>query len=303
MKVIFIGTPQIAADYLKSLFTHVEISLVITQKPKAQGRGLKVLETPVSKVAKDLQLELLEVDDINHLEVVEKIKNSGAKLAIVIAFGQIIRQATRESLAEGFINLHFSLLPALRGADPVAAAIRNGLSQTGVSVFKISEGIDDGDIYVSKKIDIDVKETTSSLFEKLKQVGQTALLEALASIKNGVKPTPQQGEVSYAAKTSKADYQIPWDKPQQEIERLIRSGMNSKLAWTLLEEQIIKIGEATITNRPDFGVVGSIKIENGVTVQTGDGVLEILTVIPAGKAIMNASQWARGLKITSLKFR
>lgn len=303
MKVIFIGTPQIAADYLKSLFTHVEISLVITQKPKAQGRGLKVLETPVSKVAKDLQLELLEVDDINHLEVVEKIKNSGAKLAIVIAFGQIIRQATRESLAEGFINLHFSLLPALRGADPVAAAIRNGLSQTGVSVFKISEGIDDGDIYVSKKIDIDSKETTYSLFEKLKPLGQTALLEALASIKNGVKPTPQQGEVSYAAKTSKADYQIPWDKPQQEIERLIRSGMNSKLAWTLLEEQIIKIGEATITNRPDFGVVGSIKIENGVTVQTGDGVLEILTVIPAGKAIMNASQWARGLMITSLKFR
>ncbi len=303
MKVIFIGTAQIAADYLKSLFTHVEISLVITQKPKAQGRGLKVLETPVSKVAKDLQLELLEVDDINHLEVVEKIKNSGAKLAIVIAFGQIIRQATRESLAEGFINLHFSLLPALRGADPVAAAIRNGLSQTGVSVFKISEGIDDGDIYVSKKIDIDSKETTYSLFEKLKPLGQTALLEALASIKNGVKPTPQQGEVSYAAKTSKADYQIPWDKPQQEIERLIRSGMNSKLAWTLLEEQIIKIGEATITNRPDFGVVGSIKIENGVTVQTGDGVLEILTVIPAGKAIMNASQWARGLKITSLKFR
>lgn len=303
MKVIFIGTPQIAADYLQSLFTHVEISLVITQKPKAQGRGLKVLETPVSKVAKDLQLELLEVDDINHLEVVEKIKNSGAKLAIVIAFGQIIRQATRESLAEGFINLHFSLLPALRGADPVAAAIRNGLSQTGVSVFKISEGIDDGDIYVSKKIDIDSKETTYSLFEKLKPLGQTALLEALASIKNGVEPTPQQGEVSYAAKTSKADYQIPWDKPQQEIERLIRSGMNSKLAWTLLEEQIIKIGEATITNRPDFGVVGSIKIENGVTVQTGDGVLEILTVIPAGKAIMNASQWARGLKITSLKFR
>ncbi len=303
MKVIFIGTPQIAADYLKSLSNHIEISLVITQKPKAQGRGLKVLETPVSKVAKDLQLELLEVDDINHLEVVEKIKNSGAKLAIVIAFGQIIRQATRESLAEGFINLHFSLLPALRGADPVAAAIRNGLSQTGVSVFKISEGIDDGDIYVSKKIDIDSKETTYSLFEKLKPLGQTALLEALASIKNGVKPTPQQGEVSYAAKTSKADYQIPWDKPQQEIERLIRSGMNSKLAWTLLEEQIIKIGEATITNRPDFGVVGSIKIENGVTVQTGDGVLEILTVIPAGKAIMNASQWARGLKITSLKFR
>ena len=303
MKVIFIGTAQIAADYLKSLFTHVEISLVITQKPKAQGRGLKVLETPVSKVAKDLQLELLEVDDINHLEVVEKIKNSGAKLAIVIAFGQIIRQATRESLAEGFINLHFSLLPALRGADPVAAAIRNGLSQTGVSVFKISEGIDDGDIYVSKKIDIDSKETTYSLFEKLKPLGQTALLEALASIKNGVKPTPQQGEVSYAAKTSKADYQIPWDKPQPEIERLIRSGINSKLAWTLLEDQIIKIGEATITNRPDFGVVGSIKIENGVTVQTGDGVLEILTVIPAGKAIMNASQWARGLKITSLKFR
>lgn len=303
MKVIFIGTPQIAADYLKLLFTNIEISLVITQKPKARGRGLKVSETPVSKVAQDLQLEVLEVDDINHWEVVEKIKNSGAKLAIVIAFGQIISQATRESLAEGFINLHFSLLPALRGADPVAAAIRNGMSQTGVTVFKISEGIDDGDIYVSKKIDIDVKETTSSLFEKLKPLGQTALLEALASIKNGVKPAPQQGEVSYAAKTSKADYQIPWDKSQQEIERLIRSGMNSKLAWTLLEDQIIKISEATVTNRPDFGVVGNIKIENGVIVQTGDGVLEIITVIPAGKSLMSASEWARGLKMTSLNFR
>ncbi|MGA1678929.1 MAG: methionyl-tRNA formyltransferase, partial [Candidatus Nanopelagicales bacterium] len=77
MKVIFIGTPQIAADYLKLLFTNIEISLVITQKPKARGRGLKVSETPVSKVAQDLQLEVLEVDDINHWEVVEKIKNSG----------------------------------------------------------------------------------------------------------------------------------------------------------------------------------------------------------------------------------
>lgn len=302
MKAIFIGTPQIAADYLRALIGKIEISLVITQKPKAQGRGLKISQTPVALVSQDLNLEVLEVDDINHISVLEIIENAGAELAIVVAFGQIIRRPTREIFANGCINLHFSLLPELRGADPVAAAIRNGLSQTGVTVFKISEELDAGDIYVSKKIEIDTNETTLSLYKKLIPLGQIALLEALDLIEKGVKPSPQKGEVSYAAKTSKSDFKINWSRPQQEIEQLIRSGMNNKVAWTFLGDQIIKINEAGITDKANFANIGTIKIDDDVQVQTGDGVLKINTVTPAGKSQMSAKDWARGLKIMSLKF-
>lgn len=302
MKAIFIGTPQIAADYLRALIGKIEISLVITQKPKAQGRGLKISQTPVALVAQDINLEVLEIDDINHISVLEIIKNAGAEVAIVVAFGQIIRRPMREIFANGCINLHFSLLPELRGADPVAAAIRNGLSQTGVTVFKISEELDAGDIYVSKKIEIDTNETTLSLYKKLIPLGQIALLEALDLIEKGVKPSPQKGEVSYAAKTSKSDFRINWSRPQQQIEQLIRSGMNNKVAWTLLGDQIIKINEARITDKANFANIGTIKIDDDVQVQTGDGVLKINTVTPAGKSQMSAKDWARGLKIMSLKF-
>lgn len=303
MKVIFVGSPQIAAAYLEILSQDYEIPLVITQAAKAKGRGLKMASTPVAEMARKLNIKLLEVTDINSTQVIEEINNSGAQLGIVVAFGQLIKKTTRESLVNGFINLHFSLLPELRGADPVTAAISRGLTSTGVSVFELGEELDSGPLYITEKVQIDPEETTQSLFEKLFPVGKAALMSAVEKIKRGEKPLPQSGQVSYAPKTSKADYRINWTLPNFQIERLIRSGSNSKFAWTTTNGLSIKFTKARCVDTSLNCEVGETRIDNQVIVQTGSGALEILEVIPEGKRVMSALEWARGVKVSKVSFK
>lgn len=303
MKAIFVGTPQVAADYLKILAKELEITLVITQSPKESGRGLKVRRSPVALTAEALKIELLEVSDINDSEVARKLSRSLAEIGIVIAFGQLIKPATLDTLKYGFINLHFSLLPEFRGADPVAAAIRTGTAKTGVSVFKIGEGLDSGPVYVSSEIDIDVEENTQSLFEKMFPIGLKAIFEAIKKIEANEAPKEQIGEVSYAPKIYKKDLKIAWEKSSQEIYNLIRSGVSGRSAWTWLDSKMLKITAARLSNAEDFGQMGEVRIKDKVYVQTGLGVIEILQIVPEGKPEMTAVEWSRGLKNTKVIFK
>lgn len=303
MKAVFVGSPEIAADYLERLSDRIVFTLVITQKPKASGRGLKIIPTPVSKVARKLKLNLLEVDDINSVETLMALRESAAEVGIVVAFGQKINQEIRDFLKHRFVNLHFSLLPQLRGADPVAAAIKEGIERTGVTVFEIEDAIDAGRIYTSKTLDIRKNETTESLFKKLIPLGENAIIETIEKIEHGVKPSPQIGSPTFAPKTYKEDYRINWTMTQESIERLIRSGNRSKSAWSTFDEKIIKIIEARCSKRTDIGAVGEIKIDENVLVQTGSGVLELIKLIPEGKSEMFASEWARGVKSREVLFK
>lgn len=300
MKAVFVGTPQVAADYLRVLAKELEITLVITQSPKASGRGLKVKRSPVAMTAEALKIELIEVSDINDSEVARKLSRSLAEIGIVVAFGQLIKPVTLATLKHGFINLHFSLLPKFRGADPVAAAIRTGASKTGVSVFKIGEGLDSGPVYVSSEVDIDVEENTRSLFEKMFPVGLKAVTDAIKKIEANEAPNDQIGEVSYAPKIYKKDLKIAWEKPGQEIDNLIRSGVSGRSAWTWLDSKMLKITAARLSNAEDFGEIGEVRMKDKVHVQTGLGVIEILRIVPEGKPEMTAVEWSRGLKNTKV---
>lgn len=302
MKAVFVGSPQLAADYLEKLSAQIDFRLVITQQPKASGRGLKLTSTPVAQAARRLKLNLLEVTDVNSQECLAAIVNTEAEVGIVIAFGQKINREVRGSLAHGFVNLHFSLLPKLRGADPVATAIRLGLETTGVSVFEIEDSLDAGSIYAKKEIAISEFETTESLFEKLVPLGEQAILQTIEKINSGQEPTPQQGTPTFAPKTHKANYRINWSDSQKDIERLIRSGIDNKTAWTALDGKIIKILEVRCSELADFGRVGELKVEELATVQTGSGVLELIKLIPEGKNQMLATEWARGLKSRKVFF-
>lgn len=302
MKAVFVGSPQLAANYLEKLSAQINFSLVITGQPKASGRGLKLTSTPVAQMAQKLKLNLLEVADINSQECLEALNAAAAELAIVIAFGQKINREVRGSLKHGFINLHFSLLPKLRGADPVAAAIKLGLETTGVSVFEIEDELDAGRIYTRKEIAISESETTKSLFKKLMPLGEQAILETLEKIENGDKPTPQQGSPTFAPKTQRTNFQINWSDTQKDIERLVRSGIDNKTAWTMFDRKIIKILEVRCSELADFGRVGELKVEEFASVQTGSGVLELIKLKPEGKNEMLATEWAKGLKSSKVIF-
>lgn len=303
MKIVFIGTPQIAVNYLKYLQNEHEILLVVTQSGKPSGRGLEVTRSAVARYAADQDFELFETDDINSDSTISKISQTGADIGVVVAFGQLIKTKVRELLPHQFINLHFSLLPDLRGADPVAAAIRLKRDKTGVSIFQITDELDAGDIYAQLSIEIKENETTAGLFDELIPLGEIGLREALNKIERNIAPTPQKGTVTHAPKSSKNDYRISWNDNSEDIHSLIRSGFEKKLAWTTCEETNIKISKANISQMLSPEPIGTVIISEGIYVKTGNGVLEIVEMQPEGKRPMLAVEWARGLRETRVTFK
>lgn len=297
MKIVFVGTPEIAAHYLDYLGNTHEVALVITQSAKPKGRGLNMQASAVSRFAAENDLPLIETDNINEEQVIAQILNSGAQLGVVVAFGQMIKVSTRAALPRGFINLHFSLLPAFRGADPVAAAIRMGQTSSGVSVFELNDELDAGPIYSQIEITISSEDTGTSLFQKLIPVGEKALNDALSQIASEILPQNQIGSPSFASKSTTLDYRINWQDDAISILNLVRSQVESKMAWTTLNDQVVKISSVRIAESNENAKVGEIRLADKVIVKTGTDFLEILELIPAGKKKMSGSDWARGLKI------
>jgi methionyl-tRNA formyltransferase len=303
LKIVFVGTPEIAAHYLDFLGKIHQVVLVITQSAKPKGRGLNLQASAVSRYATEHNLPLIQTDDINQEQVAAQILNSGAQIGVVVAFGQIIKITTRAALPKGFINLHFSLLPALRGADPVAAAIRMGQTSSGVSVFELNDELDAGPLYSQIEIPIVSEDTGTSLFQKLIPVGEKALDDALAKIESKILPQNQSGTPSYANKSTSADYRINWQSDALSIINLVRSQVESKMAWTTLNDQVVKISSVRLTEMNENAKSGELRLADKVIVKTGTEFLEILELIPAGKKKMSGSDWARGLKIENLIFK
>jgi methionyl-tRNA formyltransferase len=302
LKIVFVGTPKVAAHYLNFLAQRYEICLVVTQLSKPKGRGLLTQDSEVASYAKNNNLPLIETSNINDKAVLNKIKDSQADLGVVVAFGQLINYQTRSVIPKGFVNLHFSLLPELRGADPVAAAIRNGATSTGVSVFELIDELDAGPIYTQIDTSISLTDDGNTLFEKLISLGEIALVEAISKIEQSIAPEPQPGSASFAGKSNSRDYKIDWNSDSESIVNLVRSQIGKKMAWTTFNEQILKISKMQVVESNFSGFNGEVKIDNQLVVKTGTGHVEILEVIPAGKKKMTAAQWARGLKIDKLIF-
>lgn len=303
MKIVFIGTPQISVHYLKYLQKEHEVKLVVTQSAKASGRGLGVKESAVARYCAEQDIEIYETDDINSDASINKIRESGAEIGVVVAFGQLIKSKVRELLPHQFINLHFSLLPQFRGADPVAAAIRLKKNKTGVTIFQITDELDAGDVYTQLSIEIDKNETTAGLFEKLIPLGEIGLRESLEKIAKNISPIAQSGTTSYAPKSTKTDYRISWSESAEDIYSLIRSGFEKKLAWTTFNGQNIKISRASISQRLLAEPIGTGVIDQSLLVKTGDGVIEIEQLQPEGKRPMLAMDWARGLRQARVIFK
>lgn len=274
-RIVYLGTPELAVPPLRALHAAgFEIPLVISRADKRRGRGGGLSPSPVKAAA--LELGLPVTTDVDAaLEV-------HADLGVVVAFGRIIKPHVLAELA--MVNIHFSLLPRWRGAAPVERALLAGDETTGVCLMALAEELDTGDVYGVEEVAIRDDHTLETLRGELVDVGTRLLVDGLAQGLGA--PTPQDGEVTYAAKIDADELRIDWSVSATHIDRLVRLGN----AWTTHNGKRLKVWQA----RPvaGDGTPGSV---DGVVVHTGEGALELIEVQPEGKPRRRATDWANGV--------
>ncbi|WP_296631705.1 methionyl-tRNA formyltransferase [Rhodoluna sp.] len=316
MKLVFAGTPHNAAATLKALHLNgTEIALVITRPDAAIGRKKVITPSPVSEMADALGLPLLKTNVIDDTAL-ELIAASGAELGVVVAYGAFLKTKALAALDKGWLNVHYSLLPHWRGAAPVQRAILAGDRETGVTVFRLDEGMDTGPVYLRVPSLIEPGENSARLLDRLTTLGISALLEVLPQIEAGlISAQPQDQELAkelpLAAKLSRNDGAIDWNETAVRIERRVLAMNPEPMAWTNLNEETFRILDARALGATDWSAlsqqdsqVGTVSISEQVIVNCGGGtLLELKEVQPAGKKAMLATDWARGqISKTSVAF-
>ena len=260
-----------------------DLRLVVTRPDKRRGRGAALVPTPVKAAAVGHGLPV--TSDISELT------GTGAELGIVVAYGRIIRPEILAVLP--MVNVHFSLLPRWRGAAPVERAILAGDAVTGVCLMDVEEGLDTGAVYRRRETPVDPEETAGGLTGRLARMGAEMLVRALDE---GLgRPVPQEGEATYAAKIEPGDLLLQWERPAEELQRVVRL----ERAWTTWSGHRLRVlrSAPVETGVPAGTIAGSL---HGDVVATGRGGLRLLVVQPEGKRPMPASDWLRGSRIDAL---
>ena len=295
MRVIFFGTSAFAVPSLDALVQHRhQVVMCVTQPDRPQGRGLASEPSPVKRAAQRLTLPLSQPQR----PTAELVAGVQPDLGVVIAYGQLIRPPLLALPAHGMIGVHPSLLPRYRGAAPVAWAILGGETMTGVSIFRLSERLDAGEVILQQREAIDPHEDAERLTERLSRVGAQLLVQACEQIAAGTAHAAPQDEAaaSVAPKLTKAQGLIDWNQPATAIERQIRALAPWPGAAAQWEHQLLKIWKADArpeaTDAPPGTVVHADP--EGLVVATGQGTLMLTDVQPAGKRRMSVREFLAG---------
>jgi len=294
VRVVFLGTPVDAVRPLRALVdAGHDVALVVTQPDRRRSRGGGADPSPVKVAAAELGLPILTPNRAR--EVIDDVRSSGAEIGIVVAFGQLLPPALLETIPNGFVNMHFSLLPRWRGAAPVERAILAGDPETGACLMRIEEGLDTGGVYARLSTPIGADETAGELHARLVELGTDLMLEHLPRLP-AMDPAPQQGEPTYAEKLSVDEFRIDPTRSPVELARLVRAGNPRPGAWMVVRGRRVKVWRA----RPDVGAgtPGSIRPPDELV--TADGVLRLDEVQPEGRPRMPADAWLAGLRERSL---
>ena len=291
MKIVFMGTPDFAAEALQAIVDKGhDVRLVVTQPDKVRGRGGMVSASPVKECALKNNIEVFQPVKIKDRENVDRLKSIDADVYVVAAFGQILSEEILNIPPFGCINIHASLLPKYRGAAPIQWCILNGETKTGVTIMQMDKGVDTGDILYTRTMDIDSKETGEGLFDKLSALGAEAICEALPLLEQGkLKALPQdESEATHVGMLKKMG-EIDWTKSACEIERLIR-GLNSwPSAYTYINGKSLKIWDSDVIKD---------NVDNSMSVQKGT---EAGTIIDKDKKSIYVACGEDILKINSLQ--
>ncbi|MDR2693260.1 MAG: methionyl-tRNA formyltransferase [Chitinispirillales bacterium] len=304
MKIVFMGSAEFGLPALGDLLTRHRVAAVVSAPTRPKGRGLKLVDTPVAEyVKKGASALLLTPEDVAAPQFVDKLTAFGADLFVVIAF-RILPKAVFSIPKLGTLNVHASLLPRYRGAAPIHRAIEAGETETGVTVFRIDDGVDTGDIIIQKKTPIGGQETTPELYRRLSVMGAVALLEAINAVENG-KAVPirqDQKGATAAPKLSKEEGRVNWRLPVEAVFNKIRAHIPFPGSYFFINGKRINIewGIASGgggTNPPP--PPGTILIANGdyIDVQCGTGALRITRVKPEGRQAMDVHSFLLGHEV------
>lgn len=297
------GTPDFAVGTLEAIIAaEHEVAGVVTQPDKSKGRSKALVPTPVKEVALKHGIEVFQPKRIRNEEAIAVVKAMNPEVIVVVAFGQIIPKEILDMPPYGCLNVHASLLPAYRGAAPIQWAVLNGDKESGVTIMRMDEGLDTGDMISKVVVPLDVKETSETLFDKLSDAGARLLVETLPKVASGeavYEKQPAESPTPYAGMISKQMGEIDWSQPAEQIERLVR-GMNSwPSAYTKLDGKTMKVWSSYVESDEQMGIPGEIIAadKNGIKVQTGKGVLVLEELQLEGKKRMTADAFLRGYTI------
>ena len=296
MKVMFMGTPDIAVPCLEMLNRDFEVCAVVTQTDKPKGRGHKMAYPPVKEKALQLCIDVFQPKTLKDCNFNEVLKKYNPDVIVVIAYGKILPKYVLDYPKYGCINVHASLLPRYRGAAPIQWAIVNGEEKSGVTTMMMSEGLDTGDMLLKAEIDIIPEMTGGELHDKMSEICPVILKETLDNL-NNIVPQKQSDEDScYAPLIDKETCRIDWNKSNREIYNLVR-GMNPfPCAYTSVNQKKLKIYKTKMCNTN--GKTGSVLCsENKLIIGCGSGSIEITELQMEGKKRMNTTDFLRGYTI------
>lgn len=300
MRIVFAGTPDTALPSLDALVdSRHEVAAVLTRPDARAGRGRALVPSPVAQRAHELGIEVLTPPTPSDPEFLERLRAIDPACCPIVAYGALLRRAALDVPEYGWINLHFSVLPAWRGAAPVQRSIMAGDEVTGATVFSLVEALDAGPVLGTITERIRDDDTSGTLLDRLAQQGALLLRDALDHVEDGdigAIAQPEDG-VSYADKLTVDDAHVRWDRPAFAVDRQVRGCTPAPGAWTMLGEERLKLGPVRPTDEdtlaPGRLVAGKREVRVGTA--TTDVVLD--TVRPHGKREMAAADWARGARL------
>ena len=303
MKILFMGTPDFAVFSLRALAnTQHEIVAVITQPDKPKGRGYTLTPPPVKVAAGELSIPVYQPNTLKDEEFYKLLCQIDPDICVVVAYGKILPENVLKYPKYGCINVHGSILPEYRGAAPMQRAIIDGKAVTGITTMYMDVGLDTGDMLLKEEIKICDSDNFETIHDKLGECGASLIVRTVNNIENGLATRTPQDEslATYAAKITKEDCALSFDRSAREVHNLIRGLSPIPLSFTHTPDgKLLKITASKISNEDkEYSAPGEvISLDGGITVACKKGAITILGVLPEGKGRMNAEDFIRGRRI------
>ncbi|WP_046726559.1 methionyl-tRNA formyltransferase [Streptomyces humi] len=302
MKLVFAGTPEVAVPALDALIAsgRHEVAAVVTRPDAPAGRGRRLVASPVAERAQEAGIEVLRPAKPRDPEFLERLRAIAPDCCPVVAYGALLPRVALDVPVHGWVNLHFSLLPAWRGAAPVQHSIMAGDEITGASTFLIEEGLDSGPVYGTVTEEIRPTDTSGDLLTRLAFAGSGLLAATMDGIEDGtLKAVPQPADgITLAPKITVEDARVEWSTPALRVDRVVRGCTPAPGAWTTFRGERLKLIQvAPVPERTGLAPAEIAVGKNSVHVGTASYAVELLWVQAQGKKPMRAADWARGVRI------
>jgi len=298
VRIVFFGTPDLAVPTLEAVAGKHEVTAVVCQPDKPQGRSKKLVPPPVKVAAEALGVPVHQPAKLNDGQFEAWLRNQAPDLCVLVAYGRILKQPILDVPKHGFINLHPSMLPKFRGPSPIQSAILEGETETGITIMRIDANMDSGDILLQHPCPIADEEDAETLTGKLAAKGAALMLDAITAIANGTATfTPQDHErATFCKMIVKDDAHIDWIAPARDIVNMVRAFVPWPVAFSTFQGDVIRIYQAHLV--PHFGTEppGTIVSvdKTGFAVATGEGALAVDRLQAPGKRVMTTAEFLRG---------